>query len=835
MLATLAAFCLMNQVSAPAPLLPIPSKRQLAWHRLETYAFVHFSINTFTDREWGEGNENPKLFAPTALNVEQWVKTFKAAGMKMLILTAKHHDGLCMWPSKQSAHTVAASGIPNRDVLGEVSKACKKHGLKLGVYLSPWDRNHPKYGTPEYNDVFVKQLEEVLSNYGPVHEVWFDGANGEGPNGKKQVYDWPRFHATVRRLQPDACMFSDAGPDVRWVGNESGFSAETCWAMVPSGRYVPGTPHYKELTEGSETGDAWIPAECDVSIRPGWFYHASQDDKVKTVEQLVDLYFRSVGQNANFLLNVPPDRRGLIHENDVKALLGWRKWLDFTFAKDLARGAGATASVERNPLSSQGRGSDEVRGEGWSPTSPSPSPRSHPSPPAPLPWDGRGEFGAANLTDGKDSTYWAAPDGVLAASLKITFGKEAIFDVIQLQEHIELGQRVKKFNVEALTQEGWRQIAQGTTVGYNRLLRLPQTIKANAIRVNIEDARACPTLHTIGVYASPDVIRRELGERVKKDQDIRTKVDWTKPSADEVHAIEKVDGENLVYLKALVAKYGWLGSSLLTPKGGHDLWLLVQHMDAEPAFQEKCLKLMEPQVQAGEASGKDFAYLTDRVLRAQNKPQRYGTQLKSDGKGGFEVQPNEDPENLDKRRAAVGMGTMKEYLLYATRVNDPKQRPQVDLLLSGWKEINAGADGSFTLPAKLAKVVGKKAAYEEATDAIGYWTDAADQVGWLLNGVQRGNFKLRLQFACDPGDAGSVIEVNVGGETKTFTVPPTGGWAMFEWAELGQVALVTPGLTEVRVRVKSMAKGAVMNLRQVSLFPLRSETAKFHRSQCGAY
>jgi alpha-L-fucosidase len=312
---------------AQAPKIAVPSKRQLDWHKLEYYAFVHFGPNTFTDKEWGEGKEDPNVFNPTQLDARQWVRIFKEAGMKQVIITAKHHDGFCLWPSAYSKHTVAQSSWKGGkgDVLAELRKACNEYGMKMGVYLSPWDRNHPKYGTPEYNQVFADMLKEVLTKYGPIYEVWFDGANGEGPNGKKQVYDWDLFNSTVRKYAPDAVIFGDGGPDVRWVGNEQGWAPEECWATIQSKRYVPGTPLHNELGKGNPDGDQWTPAECDVSIRPGWFYHASQDDKVKTPEQLMDLYERSVGHNASLLLNVPPDRRGLIHENDVKALMGFKK------------------------------------------------------------------------------------------------------------------------------------------------------------------------------------------------------------------------------------------------------------------------------------------------------------------------------------------------------------------------------------------------------------------------------------------------------------------------------------------------------------------------------
>lgn len=453
-------FTLMTQVNAPGPALPIPTARQLAWHRHETYAFVHFGPNTFSGKEWGEGREDPKTFAPTAMDVDQWVRAFKAGGMKMVIITAKHHDGFCLWPSRYSTHTVAQTEH-KRDVVKELADACRKHGLKLGVYLSPWDRNHPTYGTDEYNTVFVNMLEEVLTKYGKVHEVWFDGANGEGPNGKRQVYDWPRFIETVRKHQPDACIFSDAGPDVRWVGNEAGHSAPTCWAMVKKDRYVPGTPYYKELTEGAEDGELYIPAEADVSIRPGWFYHADQDSKVKSRDTLVDLYFRSVGQNASFLLNVPPDRRGLLHENDVASLAAFGKFLEGLYQRDFARRAKVVSDVSR----------------------------------------GRG-FEAAKIVDGDDNTYWAAPDGVLGGTLELQFAPQT-FDVVMLQEVMSLGQRVKRFRVEARVDGGWKEIASGTTVGWKRLLRLAKPVTATALRVRIEDSRACPTLHTVGLLRVP--------------------------------------------------------------------------------------------------------------------------------------------------------------------------------------------------------------------------------------------------------------------------------------------------------------------------------------------
>lgn len=316
----------------------LPSARQLAWHSLEYYAFVHFNMNTFTGAEWGTGKENPDLFNPENLDCRQWARICKEAGMKGIILTAKHHDGFCLWPSKYTQHSVASSKWKGGrgDVLKELSEACREYDLKFGIYISPWDRSCPLYGdSPKYNEYFKNQLREVLTNYGPVFEVWFDGACGEGPNGKKQVYDWPGFIQVVRECQPEAVIFSDAGPDVRWVGNESGRGDGTSWCTLNRDLFYPGTPLYEQLTKGHEHGSHWVPSECDVSIRPGWYYHSEQDDQVKSVERLMEIYYDSVGSNSSLLLNIPVDRRGLIHENDAKRLLEFRDARNAIFLRAL--------------------------------------------------------------------------------------------------------------------------------------------------------------------------------------------------------------------------------------------------------------------------------------------------------------------------------------------------------------------------------------------------------------------------------------------------------------------------------------------------------------------
>jgi len=446
--------------SPPAPLAPVPTRRQLDWQKLGQYAFVHFGPNTFTGNEWGHGTEAESVFNPKNLDCRQWVRTFKKAGLTGVMITAKHHDGFCLWPSQLSKHTVAQS--PWRDgkgdVLKDLSEACRAEGMKFGVYLSPWDRNHPSYGTPEYNKVFEGMLREVLTHYGPVFEVWFDGANGEGPNGKKQVYDWPGFVSVVRQCQPHAVIFSDAGPDIRWVGNEEGHSAPTCWSTIDRERYHPGTPYYTELTEGKEGGTDWVPAECDVSIRPGWFYKTSEDSKIKTTDHLVRLWEQSVGHNANLILNVPASTDGVISQFDVDALDRWHDELKATYGHDLAKGAHATADVER----------------------------------------GHG-FEASRVTDGRDTTYWAAPDHENHGVLTLELSQPATFDRVELREPIELGQRIAAFRIEVDSGSGWTELAKGTTVGNRRIIPVPATTSAK-VRVTILDSRACPAISTFALY-----------------------------------------------------------------------------------------------------------------------------------------------------------------------------------------------------------------------------------------------------------------------------------------------------------------------------------------------
>lgn len=450
----------------PAPYGAVPSAHQLRWQQLEYYMFVHFGPNTFTDVEWGDGKEDPRVFNPTGLDCRQWAATAKQAGMKGIIVTAKHHDGFCLWPSRYSSHTVRESAWRGGqgDVLQELADACREAGLKLGVYLSPWDRNHPAYGTPEYNRVFADMLTEVLTGYGDVFEQWFDGANGESENGKKQAYDWALFNRTVYEHQPHAAIFSDVGPGCRWIGNEEGRAGQTCWSRLNAAGFEPGAaaPPADTLNAGNIFGAAWIPGEADVSIRPGWFYSSATDDKVKSLDQLLDIYYTSVGRNTNLLLNVPPDRSGRIHPNDSTRLVELRERLDAIFKTSLLSGATATASATR----------------GNSP-----------------------QFSAAHVLDDSYDSYWTTDDTTTTASLVADLPQQQTFNLILLQEYIPLGQRVARFSVECWDDKAasWTTLADATTIGYKRILRLPATT-TKKIRVNILQALACPVLSTVALY-----------------------------------------------------------------------------------------------------------------------------------------------------------------------------------------------------------------------------------------------------------------------------------------------------------------------------------------------
>ncbi|MES2827970.1 MAG: alpha-L-fucosidase [Bacteroidota bacterium] len=452
--------------NAPAPYGALPTKYQLEWQDMETYMFIHFGPNTFTDKEWGHGDEDPKVFNPKKLDARQWVRTAKAAGMKGIIITAKHHDGFALYPSKYSTHTVRESAWKDGkgDVLKELSAACKEYGVKFGVYLSPWDRNHPKYGTSEYNQIFANMLEEVHTQYGPVFEQWFDGAKGEGE--KSQTYDFPLFNSIVYKHNPQAIIFSDVGPGTRWMGNEDGIVGETNWSTLNADGFGPGAdaPPRKSLNEGDFKGKYWLPAEVDVSIRPGWFYSPSTDNKVKSLKQLVSIYQTSVGRNGNLLLNVPVDRDGLIHVADSTRLMEFRKYLDAAYKNDLAKGKKVTA----NGLS---------RGKLFSPM---------------------------NLTDGKPNTYWAPPDGMKNSWLTLDLGKQTEINQIILQENLKLGQRVREFSIMYWDGKAYREVASQTTIGHKRIISFP-TLKTSRLKVYFSETQVAPALSNISVYKVPDL------------------------------------------------------------------------------------------------------------------------------------------------------------------------------------------------------------------------------------------------------------------------------------------------------------------------------------------
>ena len=462
-----------KKVAPPAPVLPVPTDRQLAWHEMEQYAFVHFTTNTFTDKEWGYGDEKESVFNPTAMDVTQWTKTIKEAGLKGLVLTCKHHDGFCLWPSQYTEHSVKNSPYKGGkgNVVDEVEKACRVDGLKFGVYLSPWDRNRADYGSPSYVEYYRNQLKELFAAHKPVFEMWFDGANGGdgfygGANEKRKIdgktyYDWPTTLNLIRGMEPNVVFFSDAGPDIRWCGNESGHVNETNWNTITADTIYAGKSGIQDLLgTGSENGTSWIPAEVDVSIRPGWFYHAKEDSLVKTPQQLFDIYLSSVGRGANLILNIPPDRRGLINEIDVAALQGWKKLIDGYFKTNLALNKPAKASSFR------GNSAD---------------------------------YNALMVTDGDKETYWATNDEEKTGNLEIDLGAPKLISFVTIQEYIKLGQRVKSFSVEVVKDGKWVAVAKGTTIGYKRILKIFPT-EAQNIRIVISDSKACPVISNVEVY-----------------------------------------------------------------------------------------------------------------------------------------------------------------------------------------------------------------------------------------------------------------------------------------------------------------------------------------------
>ena len=462
-------------VEAPAPIGPLPSEHQVNWHKMEKYAFVHFGLNTFADKEWGYGDTPAATFNPSKLDCEQWARVAKEAGMQGIIITAKHHDGFCLWPTELTEYCIRNTPYKDGkgDIVGELKAACEKYGLKFGLYLSPWDRNVATYGTSEYVEYYHKQIEELTTRYGSLFEFWLDGANGGdgyygGANETRSIdrrtyYNFPEIFAHILKNQPQAIIFSDGGPGCRWVGNENGVASATNWAFLRGDEVYPGYPEYRTLQYGHADGTHWIPAECDVSIRPGWFFHDTENDKVKSVERLVDLYYRSVGHNANFLLNFPVDREGLIHPIDSANAVDAHKRVMAELSNNILAGIEGKVSNTRG-----------------------------------------GSFNAKAITDGDYDTYWATADDVTSASVEFALPEMQKVNRMMLQEYIPLGQRVQEFLVEYRSGDQWAPISineETTTIGYKRLLRFA-TVETDGLRITIKSSRACPCINNIEAFYS---------------------------------------------------------------------------------------------------------------------------------------------------------------------------------------------------------------------------------------------------------------------------------------------------------------------------------------------
>lgn len=536
-----------SKVSEPSKSGPVPSENQLRWHEMEYYAFVHFSLNTYTDQIWGYGNEDLSLFNPEKLDCRQWARVCKEAGMKGIIVTAKHCGGFCLWPSKFTEYSVKNTPWKNGkgDVIRELADACKEYDLKLGIYLSPWDRNRKDYGSSEYITYFRNQLTELMSNYGDIFEIWFDGANGGdgyygGTEGSRKIdrytyYDWPNTYSLVRKLQPKIVLWGDGGDraDLRWVGTEDGYVGETNWSLLDS----TGLVTWDMLHYGLENGNAWVPAEVNTSTRPEWFYHQSEDNKVKSVNQLLDLYYNSIGRNGSLLLNFPITPDGLIHENDERAVLEFAKMIKESFKENLAQKASLKATNTRG---------DDA------------------------------DYLPIKVVDGDKKTYWATDDNVKSATLTIEFTTPVSFNRFLVQEFIPLGQRVKSFNIEALVDNKWIELAHATTIGYKRILRFP-VVTTTHLRFNILDSKSCPLISEIGVYNAPMVLdapvvrRNQLGEItiVSKDQGsvIYYTLDGSAPSIHSLIYSAPFVNEGKVEVKAMAYDPSSKKASPITTEG----------------------------------------------------------------------------------------------------------------------------------------------------------------------------------------------------------------------------------------------------------------------------
>ncbi|MDX2066327.1 MAG: alpha-L-fucosidase [Fimbriimonadaceae bacterium] len=937
-------------------IVPKPHPRQLAWHAMRYYAFIHFGPNTFTNREWGEGREDPTVFAPTALDCRQWCRTIRDAGMTGVILTAKHHDGFCLWPSKLSTHTVRESGL-SRDILRELSDACREYGLKLGIYLSPWDRNHPAYGSDAYNDVFVGMLREVLTDYGDIFEVWFDGANGEGPNGKRQEYDWKRYVQTVRDLQPNAVIFSDAGPDIRWVGNEQGIAAETHWYGLDRDRYVPGTPHYRELAEGQRFGTHYVPAECDVSIRPGWFYHPEQDDQVKSPGTLFDLYEKSVGRGANLLLNLPVDRRGLIPERDAGVLREVAAMVRDTYGtngapigdrlvlqEDLKDGqrvasvrvthagqtiAEATSVGAQRYLAIPAVEATSLRIE-VQPESARKSVRHHVAQSPDyrrqerLKWWKEARFGmfihwglyAIPAGEWKGKRYGGASEWLINNAKIPTKEWNPLLQQFNPVKYdpkqwvaIAKAAGMKYIVLTSKHHEGfalWPSEYGDFHVGLSPYRRdligpLMRECKRAGIKLGL--------YHSIMDWHHPDYLprrdwdkrsdvaanwerykqflRNQLHELMTKYPD--TAVLWFDGEWEDTWTHE--DGVKLY--DELRAKYpkliinnrvdkGRAGMEGLTRTGDYrgDFGTPEQEIPAKglPGVDwESCMTMNDSWgFHRTDTNWKSARTMLQNLIDIASKGGNYllnvgptaegeipaasearlremGSWLAKHGRAVYGTEPSPI-----SRTPAWGRFTRRGSTLYAhvfedslteldlsaidtniTKVTDFAGKPlvfqnqQVALPRQpGIRVIQIETKGPIreriirpTLARERLDLRAQTAdashgiRYESDKQALGFWTNANAEVRWEVQAEVRASYQVELEFACDPTMAQSTVEVLVGGESQTWTVPATGGWSNFRTVTLSPVQIVAPGPTEVRIRVKSMPNGAVMNLRRLSLVP----------------
>ncbi|RYE08276.1 MAG: hypothetical protein EOP44_02900, partial [Sphingobacteriaceae bacterium] len=490
--------------TAPKPYGVLPTARQLNWHEMEMYCIIHFGVDTYTDKEWGFGDETPAILNPKKFDAAQIVGAAKAGGFKGVVIVAKHHDGLCIWPTQTTEHNITKTSWKNGkgDMVKEYQLACQKLGMQMGLYCSPWDRNSAFYGTPKYVDIYRAQLKELYSNYGKLFISWHDGANGGDGfyGGAREVrkidrttyYGWPTTWEITRKMQPTAALFGDVGPDARWVGNEEGHAGETCWAtytpLAPDSGKTPANGYVKYWlgVNGTRNGKYWMPAECDVSLRPGWFYHESQNAQVKSPYTLLDLYYKSVGRGANLDLGLSPDKDGLLEAEDVASLQKFGAILKETFAVNLAKNAKLTASNIR--------GKNSIK------------------------------FGPALLLDQNRYSYWATDNAVKTPELTLDLGSEKTFNVIRLRENIKLGQRIEGVAVEVWKDGNWQQIASATSIGANRLIRLPQNVSAQKVRLRITGSPVCIALSDFGLYKEPvhlsaPTIRRDKNGMVSLSTD----------------------------------------------------------------------------------------------------------------------------------------------------------------------------------------------------------------------------------------------------------------------------------------------------------------------------